>query len=643
MLTQTDGAWTSQPYSNGIFSTVTGDEKGDARYIEIDYDEFVVPSNVKCSVGFYARCTAGTRDVDYELVDYNAETLAETVYTGTISLTTTFQLITIDATTRKLNPHSVRLTLSPSAGEPETIVQIYGYTVFKTADGYTYEPSNTSVYDDISGDLLNLRWQLGHNNFYGTIPFEGTLEITLTNVDKKYSPAYTDSPLHGSLKMNLRTIVQMKDPSETEWTTMWTGWTESYQVSVGSARERNARIKARQGVFRFREGSLVINPYRNSRIDPVMHDLVVNSGWLLGYYNDDFDPDDYGIYDVWERIDKGVTSYEYIGDGWNNTVDLEAGMKDLLEAENAKLIINRRGALELHNRNSTAYTGFPKAVINIDELNKTDYEYGAKMINTVEVSVTPKESATDEVIWDSKGDIYVPANGTSEQFKLEFTFEEGLPKSIENIQLNQENMDVRVASGKRDEPTEEYDNPFEITDPVVLANVTIQAEQLATGEVFVYVQNDNDFKVYVAFKIKGNYIRSGEGIIYVYKDEDAIADSKAVFTEKITTKIATTGAQTKGLAEYRLLRDAYPSGEFKSIELISKDTANFNMIKSMTIGDIILVSESQTGEQNKPHIIVGEQSNAKNGMLKITFQLARTLETAYFRLGDQLDDKPLFL
>ena len=643
MLTQTDGAWTSQPYANGIFSTETGTEFGNARYIEIDYDEFVVPSNVKCSVGFYARCTAGTREVAYELVDYNAATLAETVYTGTITLTTTFQLFTIDATTRKLNPHSVRLTLSPVAGEPETIVQLYGYTVFKTVDGYTYSPSTTSTYDDITDDILNLRWQLGSNNFYGSMPFEGTLEIKLANVDKKYSPAYTDSPLHGSLKMNLRTIVQMKKPTETEWTTMWTGWTESYAINAGSARERNATIKARQGIFRFKEGSIVINPYRNERIHNVMHTLVVNSGWLLGYYNENFDPDAYDIYDVWERLDTGVNLYEYIGDGWNTTVDLNAAMKDLLDAEDAKLILNRRGMLELRNRNSVAYTGNPKAIINIDEINKTEYEYGARMINTVEVSVTPKETSTDKVIWDSKGDINVPANGTSERFKLEFSFEEGLPKSIENIQLNQDNMDVHVAYYKRPNPTDEYQNASEITDPVILANVTINAEQLDNGDVYVFVQNDNEFTVFVAFKIKGDFIRSGEGIIYVYEDADAIADSKAVFSEKITTKIATKPSHTKGIASYRLLRDAYPSGEFTSFELVAKDSDTVDLIKYLSIGDIVLVSETQTGEVNKPHVVTGEQANAKNGVLKITYQMARILESEYFKLGEQLDNKPLYI
>lgn len=602
-----------------------------------------LPTKVKYSVGFYARCLQGSRTINYTLTDYKLGTQVENEYTGTLSMTSSFQLFTIDATSAIFNTHAIAVTLTNPDGAEVADIELYGYALYKTIDGYTYTPSVTAVYDDITSDILEVKWQLGHNSYYGAMPFEGTMEVKLTNVDRLYSPAFTESPLYGHMKENIRAVVQFKHPDQSTWTTLWTGWVNSYEVNIGKARERKATIKCNQGIYRFREGNIVINPYENERINTVMNMLVLNSGWVDGFYDEGFDPANYTEAEVWERIDTGVNSYEYVGDGWNIDISLERAMQDLLEAEDAKLIVNRRGGLELRNRTMYAYTGYPVKIIDIGDYNKTDYKYGGDLINTVEVSVTPKESAPDKVIWDSKGDVFAPAEGNSARFRLNFTFEEGMPKSIKNIQLNQDNMDVHVATRKRKNVEEEYSNPSEVDDPVVLANVTIVAEEVTEGEVYVYVQNDNNFNVYVAFVIRGDYIRSGEGITYVYEDADAIANYRAVHNKKITTKIATSANQTKSLADFRLVRDAYPNGEFTSFEVVAKDRENVEFIESLTVGDIILLSEYQSGETNKPHVVVGEQANVQNGIMKITYQLARLIDETYFRLGEPLDNNPLFV
>lgn len=611
-------------------------------------------ANTTYKVGFYAKADASVT-LTYALRDYEHTTTSYTESTGTLNLTTDYQFFELTGATTPSNVHSLVLTLTDTSLGGKT-VYLKGYAIYPANEAYHIYASPSAIYDrlDSSNFLLSADYQLGMKKYFDDpLAYEGTMNLVVNNDSRAFSPANVDSPLYGLLQQNRLAIMQIRKSPTADWVTLWSGWTNKFNTTVGRNSNRQAKIECLQGVFRLREGQFSWLPADDLRINDVIPKIIALSGWRtsvtpaqwwlsrsveLGIDTVLVDSDA-----IWDTIDDGVSSYELVGDGWGVDTTPATAITDMLKAEDAKLWITREGKLFLANRSRWLYFGDATA-IDVGSLIRATYRYGEELINTVEVEYTPKEEVQSQVVWRTKSWIQVERHSTSDPILLNYYFEEGSNRTVDNLQLDQKDMIVNVyAVPKRRRRQDKTGITAEaITNQDALDNVTVKTETDGEGRTFLSIENKNKYTVYVDVGIYGDYIEGGEGIVHTFQDLDAIAQYNALHQVRIKSDIITTYSQAKALADHRLKRNAYPTGEFDTIDLISESSVATQQILDLTIGSILSLSEFQVGETNRPHVILGERGQFNAGILTVTYDLARTNEDAFMKLGDNLSPSSIW-
>jgi archaeosine-15-forming tRNA-guanine transglycosylase len=69
----------------------------------------------------------------------------------------------------------------------------------------------SGVYDDVTTYTMKAGWFLGMREAYEVVAQQSSLALTLRNVDKRFSPEYTASPLAGKLLPNVPIRVLVDD------------------------------------------------------------------------------------------------------------------------------------------------------------------------------------------------------------------------------------------------------------------------------------------------------------------------------------------------------------------------------------------------------------------------------------------------
>lgn len=521
-------------------------------------------------------------------------------------------------------------------------IRMRGYQVVEGQGNYAFSVGETAAYDALGTDALAANWELGRRKFDEQIGYEGTAEITLYNRDRIYSPKNTESPLYGFLgKKNLLAYIELEHPTDFTKHVMFKGWTELIDVVVGSRSNQQARLTLRQGMFRLREGSFAPIVYESMTINDVLPTLIEMAGWryashpaqaVLDYeqrlgYNA-FLPTDENIY---EREEESLYTYDLVGQGWDDDTKISEALEDLLEAEGASFWLGREGKLNFVNR--TFYLHRPEFMDYSFVIGATTqagtYEYGRDVASIVSVFAKPKDTAKNQVIWSTKPAVQINA-GQVIRIQMEFSFEGGEPRTITSV----EGQDVTL-SGYYNTKTRNT-SPTQITSED-LAKIQATVETDYAGRYTLVLTNGTNRRVWVTAEVKGDYVVGGEGVTYEFSDSDAMLAANGIHRRKLTTFLLTTEEEAEGLARTVFLRDGRPDGEFTSFTVIGNTMPAVESLILMQTGDRLYVSENQTAETHKPHIVLGEEGSFSGNVLKIKYNIGRLDSTIYGYVGDELN------
>ena len=476
-------------------------------------------------------------------------------------------------------------------------------------------------YDNITKHVLDVNWQLGVKDYYDYLAHEGTLDIVLNNESRIFSPSNSDSVIHGMFQQNLIVQLDIWHVSDEQWVSMWTGFTNEFEVDVGLNSNRKARMKCKQGVYSLREGLFTWRPQENLNANQILRSLISMSNAKFPNIK------------IWALEDESREQYEYVGEGWGVSTKLEAAIKNVLEAEHGRLWYNRAGSLEFRNRDTMLNYGQDAITIDVGKTNGATYMYSSEIINEVEVFINHK-IIEEMVVWSSKGYIYVPANGASEPILLNFEFEEGSPRSVDNQALN---IDDTVITSYLVRPVQDdISNLLNNEDK----NLVLSLENDGGGRTDIVLTNSNNYDLYAKVTdIKGDTLRGGNKDSFLFKNEDSIAANGLTKRKTITSPLITKYDQARALAAVHLVRDSDPSGEFKNIDYISKNADINDRILDTTIGETLILKEELSGEEGLYHIIIGEKGSIINTHFKLSYTLARMNVESFGRIGGALPMK----
>lgn len=521
-------------------------------------------------------------------------------------------------------------------------VDVAGFQITEGETLYPFSLGGQGL-DDITPYVKTLSWKIGKNNFNDPMAFEGTLDITLNNETKLFSPGNTTSPLHGKLDQNLRVMVEVRKPDGT-WFTAWCGWTRSFEVAPGEYNTLEAVVRCEQGLSNLRNGRLTFrrDEQRNSAL--VLRDMVEDSGWqtvrdtnhatagwqtLVGVNAVLRDPES-----LWAERDEGRLTIDFSGLDWGDKTTIAEAIKTLLEAEGGHLWINREGLLLFANRERfiNRMERFDADITFGEFVTGGMYQYGVDVVNTVKVTLQTKADGADGVVWKTKRPVRVSPNHVRD-IGVNFEFESGRPKTITEVDPK---PDITVYTS---DPGRLNTIATIMSDREVRDYITVQVLRDGTNRHTVRVINSSTSVIWIAITLHGKAILVGDGEIYTFSDVEAIKDFNTYLEEAFDNKLIAEPEQAASLANTVLYRRARPQGEFTDFTLFVTDQ-NVDLFQTLSVSKVVLISDTQTGEMRVPHVILEESvkvSSSRN--ISVTYSLARLDTRRYLKVGDNIEPK----
>ena len=151
-------------------------------------------------------------------------------------------------------------------------------TTWTIAIDWDRNDNYSDTYDDVTSRVMSAKWFLGIRQIYKEDADNSTLELVLSNTDKRYSPENTSSPLwDGSAnrsKVQPFRPVRIQSNDGTTTRTHWVGWLETIQPAVGRYGERLVQITATGPLQFFKAAETRLELQENKRTDEIIAELI---------------------------------------------------------------------------------------------------------------------------------------------------------------------------------------------------------------------------------------------------------------------------------------------------------------------------------------------------------------------------------
>lgn len=513
-------------------------------------------------------------------------------------------------------------------------VEFSGFMIVSGTSLYPYHAGELYGYDDITDYVLHVSTKNGKTNFLDELPSEGQAEFSLNNADLRFSPSNTASPLYGYLKPNLKVKIQVQNGST--WEDIWSGWTYQFDVVPGTSQTLEASLSCQQGLYRLAEGSLIVPVQTNTTMDVLAKAIIENSGWraprvamqsFVGLRtrvgSNAYTQDTSQLY---TQVDEGVNIIEVSGRDWSQQTDPRKALGDTLESENAQLYINRDGTISIYNRNHWVEADVTDTFSLDTTVNKAEYEYGTDIINAVEVTIVKNKQLQNQVVWETKRPVKLSADQTW-VIELNPTFSEGLHKTVIEYTL-----DGMTKSVYNKDPGIKTDTSGASATQAEADNIGIELLGEAGARPKLRIVNRNKVVLWVALTIKGDYLETGNGEITRVEDQDSIEDVQGRHLSTYSSKVLTTEAQAESYGDFLMQHKAQARGDFTSFSITVRNQADLDRVLALSVGDIVILSETQSAESQQYHAIIGEDFVFSDShTLTVTYYAARSLSEEIYR------------
>lgn len=501
---------------------------------------------------------------------------------------------------------------------------------------YPYHAGEAVGYEDVTQYVVAATTQSGRDAFLDTLPSEGTATIQLRNDGRLFSPKNAASVYAKWMKPNRKVLIQLKDPRTNAWTTIWSGWTHTFEVTPGTTGDNLATITARQGLFRLEEGNPPTNIVTYTNLQTIIPALVQSSGWVtakealqsqvgLNAITDQsaFTTD---VDAFFNRIENGLEIIEVAGKDWADSDDPRKAIDDLLAAENAALWIDRDGGLSLINREYYVRTEPDDTLVLGSDSVSAEYTYGQDIVNRVEVKLNPNQLTTGAVAWEHRRPVRI---GSKKVWVVEMNpeYTEGKRRSVIQYTLDGLVKDVYIKDPGLSGDTTGLNAEQEDKDKVI-----VELLQNTSTRPRLRITNNSPYTLWVSLKVKGDYLKTGDSETYVYDDTDSIEENGAVLIHNFTSSLINDEQAARRYAEYILQRQARPQSEYGSVSIVVSSTDLLETVLDTTLGTVLALGEPQTGETALNHVVLGESFDfITNRHLGVTYKLARTYSEAFLK------------
>lgn len=446
-----------------------------------------------------------------------------------------------------------------------------------------YSDSN----EDITNDIYSLEWSLGRTT-YNSIFNEARLTAVLDNIDKKYSPEYSSSPLFGVLLPGRRIKVEDGDSN-----IMFLGVIRDISPEpIAIHGQKVATITATMARPYLQKFVPRVDLFENVTVDVIIRDL-------LDQFNNPI------IKDVWKmelagfselgsttilgegnnyNFDVGETTITYFGDNLddkNNSKQFLEIVAELINAERGYFWQDRDGTFVFRNRNHYNLSSYTPDYTYDDDVAALTYEPpGHKfLINDIELTVYPRVEGSSETLWQKQSDITIEPGETLD-LKTPYT----------------DTTNTLVGGKDIAEPTPTFTSGTASIDQFIANGQYANIRMVNDGSVDAVIDD---------LSIAGNPITSNNPVIIKISNDTSIASYGQRFAN-YDLKAIDNVTDGKNIANYELLIRSKMVGiitEFE-IEAEADGTDNADLINT-TFDTLVRLVDSQTGH-DRTYFVIGE-------------------------------------
>ena len=485
--------------------------------------------------------------------------------------------------------------------------------------------ATTDRYEDVTEDVISASWNMGMDK-KRLIPTEGDLTLALNNTTRRYSPRYTGSPLFGVLEHGIRVQIEVAR-SNGVYVVMWTGFIAGYAVHPGGTLgDLQTVITAQQGVFKLDEVTLQDTLKENVTF-PTVLESVLTSGWYPASVSHVavldkslLDVDTWLVeFDEVYNADSGLTTFPLVGDGWSDSNTRPSKvLEQLMEVEQGWLFLQRDGKFWFRNRDHYIFNTAADLTLSLDtQANRARYVYSPLEINAVNITYYPSGVLDDQIVWTSRR--AVPAKA-KRRFKIrpKFQYEEGAKTTVKSLNAfgiagNSSTVTAVDAGGN------------------VVSTSLFQAEsELKNGKAIVTLYNNAPFQIFFSLQLKGTIEVNVNTEELEIVGENISRDKRV---ETINNRLVKDDTMATNLANYIITLKGQAFDEFTGVQIHARDATWTDRMIDTTPGELLSLTEFQTGVTSKKHLIIGEDCTWTPGHLVIEYQLSRIDETEYWILN----------
>lgn len=452
--------------------------------------------------------------------------------------------------------------------------------------------------EDITSRVMAATWNLGMNQPFHEMAAEATMQMTLANWDRRFTPENTGSMYAGSMVPHR--LVRVQSIYNGSTITHWTGWTNTYSPTYDQRGELVTVVECKGARSFLQDAEVFLDLLEGVTADEVIRAVLervqlppaLTQAWVLGVAgnselgNSTYLADTSVAYD----LETGQKTLAYVGDNWADGIKAYSAIADAVMAERGRFFFNRTGQAVFWNRQHLQLITTNAGTIN-DAMHGLEYTYGGHLANVVQVDCYPRSiSATPtDILWQSEETIDIDPGD----------------EKVIRARFGEQNSDAKV--GGKDVVTP---NTVDGTLAVGSGSVNVAMDADAASATLTLTAGSTGASV-TTLVIKGRKMTS-------YNNQQAEAQDVESITRygrrvhSINAKLLDDVESAESVAKFELNRRKEIRGEVLKLTLMNKNSAAIAAQLGWEIGTRIRVQETQTAHDAE-YFIVGESHDLREG------------------------------
>lgn len=499
---------------------------------------------------------------------------------------------------------------------------------------FTFELNlSGTTWTDISDYVIAADWQIGFAGPYDVIARAETLNVTLRNSDRRFSPEYASGDYYPNFTRNKTIKVSATYGGETR--VMFWGKIDAIEPMGDRYGLRQTNLRCSGLLGRLQNVMVNVEVQEDKRADEVIAVILndasftanVSGAWRLGVEgaSELGSTTALGDSDEIYEAEQGKTTFAVIGDRWSDETSAYGAIRDAVGQEAGRLFVSRGGKVKFWNRHHFIYLMDADETLTDTDIHEMQYSYGDEVVNEVVVAARPRTIGTSNEVLGQTGpqSIEIKADSTK------------------GITFRYVDADTGQTIGGKDAVTPVKTTDYTANsaedgsgdDMLPYMTATIVSESGSSCKVeFENASTDTAAWLQPNAQVRGIKVVDYGQIEATVSDQDSINNYGLQRYRYPYNLDQTSLAQS--MANWLLKQRKNPIGLIKSIGIAAHaSAAKMAMCLERTIGTRLAISETQTGVTAAEYFIIGEAWQLQDRQAIVRWQLADASAAEYWILG----------